>query len=53
LLESGVLRGNPHISLVTAAAAKELRSCYYSSMVRKSIGLGEDPRQQKYPRVGL
>jgi DNA-binding Lrp family transcriptional regulator len=53
LLESDVLRGDPHISLVSTAAAKELRDCHYSPMVRKSIGLGEDPRQQKYPRVGL
>jgi hypothetical protein len=53
LFENDVLWGDPRISLVSTAAAKELRDCYYSSMVRKSIGLGDDPRQEKYPRVGL
>ncbi len=54
LLEGGVLRGDPTISLVSTAAAKELRDCYYSPMVRKSIGLGgDDARYSHYPRVGM
>ena len=54
LLESDVLRGDPHISLVSTAAAKELRDCYFAPMVRKFVGLSTDVAQVlKYPRVGL
>ena len=54
LMDRNVLKGDPHISLVSTAAAKELRDCYYAPMVRKFIGLSsEDMRMIKYPRVGL
>jgi len=53
LNESHVLKGDPHISLVSTAAAKELRDCYFAPMVRKLVGLGDDSRLQKYNRVGL
>lgn len=53
LLEGGVLRSDPHISLVSTAAAKELRDCYFAPMVRKSVGLGNEVRLIRYPRIGL
>jgi hypothetical protein len=54
LLENDVLRGDPHISLVSTAAAKELRDCYFAPMVRKFVGLSTDVEKVlKYPRVGL
>jgi len=54
LLEGGVLRSDPHISLVSTAAAKELRDCYFAPMVRKFVGLGNDEgRSTKHPRIGL
>ncbi len=53
LIESEVLRGDPNISLVSTAAAKELRDCHYAPMVRKFLGLGEDIRLQRYHRIGL
>ncbi len=54
LLEEDVLRGDPHISLVSTAAAKELRDCYYAPMVRKFLGLsGEGGVSVKYVRSGF
>lgn len=54
LLDSNVLRSDPHISLVSTAAAKELRDCHFAPMVRKFLGLGGDEgRPGKYPRIGL
>jgi DNA-binding Lrp family transcriptional regulator len=54
LLESNVLKGDPHVSLVSTAAAKELRDCYYAPGVRKFVGLGSDEaRMMRYPRTGL
>ena len=54
LVESGVLREDPTISLISTAAAKELRDCHFASMVRKSVGLGgDDTRSSHYPRVGM
>ncbi len=53
LLERGVLRSDPHISLVSTAAAKELRDCNFAPMVRKFVGVGNDIRPAKYPRIGL
>lgn len=53
LMESGVLRSDPHISLVSTAAAKELRDCHFAPMVRKFVGIGNDIRPAKYPRIGL
>ncbi|MGQ9586780.1 MAG: MarR family transcriptional regulator [Thermoplasmata archaeon] len=42
LMESGVLRADPHISLVSTAAVKELRDCYFAPMLRKFIRLGRE-----------
>lgn len=53
LLEGDLLRSDPHISLVSTAAAKELRDCYFAPMVRKFVGLGGEVRSGRYPRVGL
>lgn len=54
LMESDVLRFEPHISLVSTAAAKELRDCHFAHAVRKFLELGGDePRTPSYPRVGL
>ncbi len=53
LLDGGVLRSDPNISLVSTAAAKELRDCSFAPMVRKFVGLGNEVRSGKYPRVGL
>ncbi len=54
LLESGVFRGDPHISLVSTAAAKELRDLHFPPMVRKFVGLYTDlGKMLKYPRVDL
>jgi len=54
LMEGSVLRSDPHISLVSTAAAKELRDCYFAPMVRKCVGLGIDEgRSTKHPKIGL
>jgi DNA-binding Lrp family transcriptional regulator len=54
LLDEDVLRGDPTISLVSTAAAKELRDCHYAPMVRKFVGLStEESRMLRYPRVGF
>ncbi len=54
LLESDVLRGDPHISLVSTAAAKELRDCHYAPAVRRFVGLGgETALPASYPRMGM
>lgn len=54
LLEGGVLTADPHISLVSTAAAKELRDCHFAPMVRKFVGLGsDDGRSTKPGRIGL
>ena len=53
LIEAKVLRADPHISLVSTAAARELRDCYFSPMVRKFVGLGDEIRYAKHPRIGL
>jgi DNA-binding Lrp family transcriptional regulator len=53
LLEGNLLRSDPNISLVSTAAAKELRDCYFSPMARKFVGLGDETRPVKYPRIGL
>jgi DNA-binding Lrp family transcriptional regulator len=41
LLEVGVLRTEPHISLVSTVAAKELRDGYFAANARKQFGLSE------------
>ena len=41
LLEVGVLRTEPHISLVSTVAAKELRDGYFAANVRKLLNLGD------------
>jgi DNA-binding Lrp family transcriptional regulator len=53
LLDSDVLKTDPNVSLVSTAAAKELRDCYFAPMVRKFVGLGNETRQIRYPRIGL
>lgn len=54
LLKGDVLRGDPHISLVSTAAAKELRDCYFAPMVRKFMGLsGEGNLTMRYLRAGF
>ena len=55
LLEEGVLRGDPAVSLVSTAAAKELRDCFYGPLVRKFVGLADNDflGSGRYPRVGL
>ena len=53
LMESGVLRGDPHISLVSTTAAKELRDGYYGPIVRRLVGLGDEFPQSSYPKTGL
>jgi DNA-binding Lrp family transcriptional regulator len=53
LLDSDVLKSDPNVSLVSTAAAKELRDCYFAPMVRKFVGLGNETRQIRYPRIGL
>jgi DNA-binding Lrp family transcriptional regulator len=53
LLDAGVLRSDPHVSLVSTAAAKELRDCCFAPMVRKFVGLGNETMPAKYPRIGL
>jgi hypothetical protein len=44
LIEADVLRGDPHISLVSTAAAKELRDGHYGPLLRKLLGLAEQDR---------
>lgn len=52
LLESGALKGDPQISLISTAAAKELRDGVYAPMVRKLVGLAhEEPSRTTYPRT--
>ncbi len=53
LLEGDVLRSDPNISLVSTAAAKELRDCHFAPMVRRFVGLGNETHAAKYPRIGL
>ncbi len=53
LLDGNTLRADPQISLVSTAAAKELRDCYFAPMIRKFVGLGDETRPAKYPRIGL
>jgi len=54
LMDSKALRADPHIALVSTAAAKELRDCHFAPAVRKFIGLGlEEGRPGRYPRTGL
>lgn len=53
LLESNVLRGDPHISLVSTAAAKELRDCHYAPMVRKLLGPGTNQPAREKQSMGL
>jgi DNA-binding Lrp family transcriptional regulator len=54
LLESDVLRGDPNVSLVSTAAAKELRDCHYAPAVRKFTGmLDEAALPPNYPRMGM
>lgn len=54
LLESDLLRGDPNVSLVSTAAAKELRDCHYAPAIRKFVGLGgETALQTSYPRMGM
>lgn len=48
LMESGVLKGDPSISLVSTAATKELRDGHYGPMVRKLVGLGEELPRSAY-----
>jgi DNA-binding MarR family transcriptional regulator len=49
LIESDVLRGDPTISLISTAAAKELRDGYYGPMVRKLVGFGDETPRSAYP----
>jgi len=44
LVEADVLRGDPHISLVSTAAAKELRDGHYGPLLRKLLGLADQGR---------
>jgi len=54
LMEGGVLRGDPNIALVSTAAAKELRDCYFAPMVSKFVGLvSDDSRTLRYARPGF
>ncbi|OGS56394.1 MAG: hypothetical protein A3K60_08640 [Euryarchaeota archaeon RBG_19FT_COMBO_56_21] len=53
LMESNVLRGDPSISLVSTAAAKELRDCHYAPMVRKLLGTGGDMLSREKTTLGL
>lgn len=54
LLESHVLRGDPQISLVSTVTAKELRDCHFAPMVRKFLGLTEEPGPTtRYLRSGF
>ncbi len=40
IVESNVLRGDPHISLVSTSAAKEIRDCHFAPVLRKFFGIG-------------
>jgi DNA-binding CsgD family transcriptional regulator len=53
LMESGVLKGDPSISLVSTAATKELRDGHYGPMVRKLVGLGEELPRSAYSMEGM
>jgi len=54
LLEWDLLRGDPHILLLSTAAAEELRDGSCRPMVRKFVGLGgKDTVTGNCPRVGL
>lgn len=54
LVEADVLRGDPHISLVSTAAAKELRDGHYGPLLRKLFGLADQDRSGSgYPRPGF
>lgn len=44
LVAADVLRGDPQISLVSTAAAKELRDGHYGPLLRKLLGLAEQDR---------
>ena len=53
LLESDVLRGDPHISLISTAAARELRDGHYAQLVSKFLGMGGELSRPNYPKSGL
>lgn len=54
LQESDVLRGEPNVSLVSTATAKELRDCHYAPAVRKFVGLEREVAPPvSYPRMGM
>ncbi len=52
LVEADVLKGDPNISLVSTAAAKELRDGHYGPLLRKLMGFAEQDRSV-YPRAGV
>lgn len=52
LMENDVLRGDPHISLVSTAAAKELRDCHFAPLVRTLVGMGREDPATRCTRVG-
>jgi hypothetical protein len=39
LVESGVLKKEPHVMLVSTAAARELRDCSFAPLLRKLLGM--------------
>ncbi len=53
LMESSVLRADPSISLVSTAAAKELRDCHYAPIVRKLLGASQDRLGRERQTLGL
>jgi DNA-binding MarR family transcriptional regulator len=53
LMESGALKGDPSISLVSTAATKELRDGHYGPMVRKLVGLGDELPRSAYSMEGV
>jgi hypothetical protein len=53
LLESDVLRGDPHMSPISTAAVKELRDGRYAQLVSKLLGMGGELFRPNYPRSGF
>ncbi len=53
LMDSGALKGDPIISLVSTTATKELRDGHYGPMVRKLVGMGDEMPRSAYSMEGV